>query len=291
MDLPIVVVAGLFTGGIYALVAVGLNLVFGVIRVVNFAHGEFVMFGMYGAYVASLWWGLGPYISSWLIVVPVTFVLGVLIQKFVIQPLLRQHLMQIFATFGLLILFQNIALAATRGETLTVKSSSSSSSIEVFGLSLDVTRLIVLIVAVIFTGAIMLFLRTSIYGVAMRAVSQDRATATLMGINVNRTYAVVFGASTAIAAFAGALISPAYSVTPTIGLSFALPAFAVVILGGLGSVGGSLVGGLIVGVVEALSGYYIDPALKQAVWFVLFLAVLIIRPAGLFGQRGDVEMD
>lgn len=290
MDLLVILVSGVLLGGIYALVAIGLNLVFGVIRVVNFAHGELVMLGMYGAYFSSQVWGLDPYVSSWLVMAPAGFLLGMLIQRFVVQRLLREPLMQMFATFGLLILFQNIALALTRGEPKTVRTAASSANFDVFGVAVSVPRLIVLVVATLLTIGLVLFLRHTITGTAMRAISQDRATAALMGINVNRTYLFTFGVSAALAALAGALLAPVYTATPTIGFSFVLPAFAVVVLGGLGSIVGSFVGGLIVGVVEALSGYYLDPALKQAVWFTLFLAALVLRPAGLFGKAGSEEV-
>ena len=290
MDLLVIIVSGILLGGIYALVAVGLNLVFGVIRVVNFAHGELVMLGMYGAYFASRVWGLDPYVSSWLVVAPAGFLLGLFIQRFVVQRLLQEPLMQMFATFGLLILLENIVLTLTRGEPKTLRTSASSATFGVLDVAVSVPRAITLVVATMLTIALVLFLRRTITGTAMRAISQDRATAALMGINVRRTYVLTFGASAALAALAGALLAPVYTATPSIGFSFVLPAFAVVVLGGLGSVVGSFVGGLIVGVVEALSGYYLDPSLKQAVWFSLFLAALVVRPAGLFGQVGAEEV-
>lgn len=290
MDLFIIVVSGVLLGGIYALVAIGLNLVFGVVRVVNFAHGELVMFGMYGAYFASRDWGLDPYISSWLIMAPVGFLLGLAIQRFVVQRLLQEPLMQMFATFGLLILFENVMLSLTVGEPKTLRTDASSTALDLFGVAVSVPRLIILVVATALTVGLMLFLRRTVTGTAIRAISQDRATAALMGINVKRVYLFTFGASAAIALLGGALLAPVYTATPSIGFGFVLPAFAVVVLGGLGSIVGSYVGGLIVGVVEALSGYFLDPSLKQAVWFTLFLAVLVIRPAGLFGQRGAEEV-
>jgi branched-chain amino acid transport system permease protein len=290
MDLFVIIVSGVLIGGIYALVAIGLNLVFGVVRVVNFAHGELVMFGMYGAYFASRDWGIDPYIASWLIMAPVGFGLGLLIQRFVVQRLLQEPLMQMFATFGLLILFENLMLTITQGEPKTLRTPASSATLDFFGVAVSIPRLIVLAVATALTVGLVFFLRRTITGTAIRAISQDRGTSALMGINVRRVYLFVFGASAAIAMLGGALLAPVYTATPNIGFSFVLPAFAVVVLGGLGSIVGSYVGGLIVGVVEALSGYYLDPSLKQAVWFTLFLAVLVIRPAGLFGQAGSEEV-
>lgn len=290
MDLVVILVSGLLVGGIYALVAIGLNLVFGTIRVVNFAHGEFVMLGMYGAYLSHRYWGLDPYVSSWLIVAPIGFLLGLVIQRFVIQRLLDNQLMQMFATFGLIIIFQNVVLAATRGEPKSVRTAASTATLDVLGVAVSVPRLVILGVAVVLAVVLVVFLRRTVGGTAMRAVAQDRKTAALMGINVNRVYLLTFGVSAALAGVAGALLAPTYSATPSIGFQFVLPAFAVVVLGGLGSVSGSLVGGLMVGVVEALSGFYLDPALKQAVWFTLFVVALVVRPAGLFGQAGSEHL-
>lgn len=286
MDLLVILVTGVLVGGIYALVAIGLNLVFGVIRVVNFAHGEFLMLGMYGAYMASRYWGLSPYVSSWLLVAPAGFLLGLVVQRLVIQRLLENQLMQMFATFGLIIVFQNAVLVLTRGAPKSTRTSASTATFSVIGVSVSVPRLIILVVTVLLTVGLVVFLKRTVAGTAMRAVAQDRTTAALMGINVHRVYLLTFGLSAALAALAGALLSPVYSATPSIGFQFLLPAFAVVVLGGLGSVPGSLVGGILVGVVEQLSGFYLDPALKQAVWFTLFVIALVVRPQGMFGQVG-----
>jgi branched-chain amino acid transport system permease protein len=287
MDLLVILVTGVLVGGIYALVAIGLNLVFGVIRVVNFAHGEFLMLGMYGAYLAATFWGLSPYVSSWLLVAPAGFLLGLFVQRFVIQGLLDNQLMQMFATFGLIMVFQNLVLALTRGEPKSTISSASTATVDLFGVSISIPRLIILLFAIVLTLVLVVYLRRTVGGTAMRAVAQDRNTAALMGINVHRVYLLTFGASASLAMVAGALLAPVYTATPSIGFQFVLPAFAVVVLGGLGSVPGSLIGGLMVGVIEQLSGFYLDPALKQAVWFTLFIVALVFRPAGLFGQAGS----
>ncbi len=283
-----VLVSGILIGGIYALVAIGLNLVFGVVRVVNFAHGEFVMLGMYAAWFAHRTAGLDPYLSVFLIA-PVGFLLGVVVQRLVIQPLLDEPLMQIFATFGLVIVFENAVLALTRGQVKSLRTSASDSTLDLGGVIVSTPRLVVFVVASLLAIALMLFLRRSTYGTAMRAVSQDRSTARLMGIDVNRVYLITFGVATSLACIGGALIAPLYSLTPAIGLDFILPAFAVVVLGGLGSIAGSYIGGMVVGIVEAMSGFYLDPALKKAFWFTLFLIVLVVRPHGLLGQRGAEE--
>lgn len=286
MDFLVVLSSGILMGGIYALIAIGLNLVFGVIRVANFAHGEFVMLGMYAAYIAQVTWHLDPYISSWLLVAPAGFILGALTYILIIRRLVDNHFMQMFATFGLILVFQNIVLSLTRGEPRTTESIVKGHSIGVFGVDLSFARLVLLAAAILSALALITFLRVTMVGTAMRAVAQDQRTAVLMGINVNRIYILTFGISAGLAGFAGGLLTPTYPATPSIGFGFILPAFAVVVLGGLGSIRGSLIGGLLVGAIEGMAGYMFNPQLKQAVWFGLFLIVLVIKPNGLFSKTG-----
>jgi branched-chain amino acid transport system permease protein len=280
---------GILLGGIYALVSVGLNLIFGVIRIVNFAQGELVMFGMYGSYFAYAQFGISPYLSVF-IVAPLVGLLGVAVQRLVIQPLHDEPNMQIFATFGLLIMFQNIMLAVTRGAAFTVGGGTGAQSLAIGDLKLSVVRVVTFLAATAITIGLHLFLSRTMAGKSIRAVTQDKRAARVMGINVERTFLITFGIGAALAGMAGALLTPIYSITPAVGGNFILAAFAVVVLGGLGSVWGAYIGGLIVGVVEAFAGFYIDPALKNAIWFAIFLVVLIVRPAGLLGQVGAEEV-
>lgn len=284
-----VVVMGLLLGGIYGLVSIGLNLIFGVIRIVNFAQGELVMFGMYGSYYAYTVFGINPYVSI-LLVAPAVGLLGVAIQRLVIQPLQHEPTMQIFATFGLLMLFQNLMLAASRGEAYSVGGQFGASVLEVGTMKLSAVRVVTFIAVTLITIGLHVFLSRTMTGKAIRAVTQDKRAARAMGINVEKTFLVTFGIGAALAGLAGVMLTPIYSITPAVGGNFILAAFAVVVLGGLGSVWGAYLGGLIVGVVEALAGFYIDPVLRSAVWFVIFLIVLIVRPAGLMGQVGAEEV-
>ncbi len=280
---------GILLGGIYALVSIGLNLIFGVVRIVNFAQGELVMFGMYGSYFAYAQFGINPYLSV-LVVAPLVGLLGVVIQRLVIQPLRDEPNMQIFATFGLLIMFQNIMLAVTRGETYSVGGKVGTEMLAIGDLKISVVRLVTFAAATLITIGLHLFLSRTMAGKSIRAVTQDKRAARAMGINVERTFLITFGIGAALAGMAGALLTPIYSITPAVGGNFILAAFAVVVLGGLGSVWGAYIGGLIVGVVEAFAGFYIDPALKNAIWFAIFLVVLVVRPAGLLGQVGAEEV-
>ena len=284
-----VLVFGILLGGIYGLVSIGLNLIFGVVRIVNFAQGELVMFGMYGSYYAYAYLGLNPYLSV-LVVAPLVGLLGMAIQRLVIQPLRDEPNMQIFATFGLLIMFQNIMLALSRGEAFSIGGQVGAEVLTVGDLKISVVRLVTLVATTLITIGLHLFLSRTMAGKAIRAVTQDKRAARVMGINVERTFLITFGIGAALAGMAGALLTPIYSITPAVGGNFILAAFAVVVLGGLGSVWGAYIGGLIVGVVEAFAGYYIDPALKNAIWFIIFLVVLIVRPSGLLGQVGAEEV-
>jgi branched-chain amino acid transport system permease protein len=284
-----VLVFGILLGGIYGLVSIGLNLIFGVVRIVNFAQGELVMFGMYGSYFAYTQWGLSPYLSVF-IVAPLVGLLGVAIQRLVIQPLHNESNMQIFATFGLLMLFQNLMLAVSRGEALSVGGQVGAQVLEIGDMKLSLVRLITLVAVTLITVGLHLFLARTMTGKSIRAVTQDKRAARAMGINVEKTFLLTFGIGAALAGMAGAMLTPIYSITPAVGGNFILAAFAVVVLGGLGSVWGAYIGGLIVGVVEAFAGFYIDPVLRSAVWFVIFLIVLVVRPAGLLGQVGAEEV-
>lgn len=282
-------VVGLLLGGIYGLVSLGLNLIFGVIRIVNFAHGEFVMVAMYGAYLAHATLGLDPYVSA-IVVVPALYVLGLVVYRFVLRPLHAESSMQIFATFGLLIVMQNVVLALTRGENVSVPSKIAGLTFALSDIRVTASRAIIFVLLALTALALHLFLEKTLLGKSIRAVTQDRQAARLMGINVEKTFAITFALGSALAGLAGVLLAPIYTLSPGIGGNFILAAFAVVVLGGLGSVAGAYFGGLIVGVVEAFAGFYIDPELKQAIWFLIFLAVLVVRPTGLFGQVGAEEI-
>ena len=284
-----VLLAGLLLGGIYGLVAIGLNLIFGVIRVVNFAQGEFVMLGMYATFVAYSALHLDPYLSI-VLVFPLMFLFGMAVQRLVLQPLQNEPTMQIFATFGLLMLLQNLVLAATGGEAFSLQTPLSAAVIPVGPLQVSVPRVLALVAVSVAAAGLQWGLRHTMLGRSVRAVAQDRRAARLMGINVERTYMLTFGFGAGLAGVAGTLLAPIYTLSPQIGGNFILAAFAVVVLGGLGSVAGAYLGGFLIGLTEALAGFYLDPSLKQAVWFAIFIAMLVVRPTGLFGLQGAEEV-
>lgn len=284
-----ILAVGVLLGGIYAMVAVGLNLIFGVIRIVNFAQGEFVMLGLYGAYAAQISIGLDPYVAP-LVVVPLLFGLGAAVYYAILRPLQREPMMQVFATFGLLMVLENTVLAVTGGTAYTVQSVVAGISVPLGPVRIGLSRVIVLLAATAVTAALAWYLHATMGGKAIRAVAQDRRAARLMGVDDEVIYTVTFGIGAALAGLAGCLLSPLYTMSPQIGMNFILPAFAVVVLGGLGSVAGAYVGGFIVGLTEAIAGFYLDPALKHAVLFTVFIVVLIVRPSGLFGVAGAEEV-
>jgi branched-chain amino acid transport system permease protein len=218
------------------------------------------------------------------------FVFGMVLYRLILQPLQNEPMMQIFATFGLLIVSENVILGFTRGEGYSVATSFSRVVLPLGSLKVSAVRLGALLAATAITAGLTLFLRYTLAGKSIRAVIQDRQAARMMGINVERTYLLTFGLGCAFAGVAAALLTPIYTLSPGLGDNFILPAFAVVVLGGLGSVTGAYIGGLMVGIVEAFAGFYIDPSLKQAIWFVILIVVLILRPAGLLGQVGAEEV-
>ena len=284
-----IVTLGLLLGGIYALVSVGLNLIFGVIRIINFAQGEFVMLGMYGAYACYTFLGLDPYLAL-VLVVPVLGLFGMAVYWFIMRPLQNEPMMQIFASFGLLLVLQNAVLAVTGGLTFSVNTPLSNITFAVGAIQIGLSRLIVLVSAAVVALLLGLFLTRTTFGQAIRAVAQDRKGAQLMGIHVEKTFMWSFAIGTALAGLAGVLLTPIFTMSPQIGGNFIMAAFAVVVLGGLGSVLGAFIGGFIVGLTEAVAGYYIDPILKNAILFIVFIVVLLVKPSGLLGHAGAEEV-
>ena len=284
--LPQLLASTVLLGGIYALIAVGLTLIFGIMRVVNFAHGEFLMLGMYLAFWTFTLWGLDPYVTLW-VAVPLFFVIGLAVYAVVIRGVVRaSHNVQIFTTVGLSTILQNGALVLWTGDFRFVRPWYSVVVLRVGDAAFNLSQVVAFAVAVLFTVALFGFMRWTHAGRVMRATAQDAEAATLMGIDTDRVYRLAFAIGIACVGVAGVLVSPLYSVYPTAGLQFVLLAYVVVVLGGLGDMVGALLGSLIVAGVEVVGSYAFGSAWKEVIYFVLFIAVLLFRPAGLFGQRG-----
>lgn len=289
MVLVQVLVSGVLLGGIYALVSVGLTLVFGVVRIANFAHGAFVMLGMYAAYWTHELLGLDTYLSA-VVVVPAFFLLGMAVYQVIFRLTIgRPGLVQIFVSVGLLIALENLALFVFGADFRTVRSFAGR-AVRIGGVTVPVGLFIAFIVSVLVSGALVVFVRRSRLGRATRAVTQDRMAATLMGVSTHRMYSLSFGISIACTGLAGTLLMPIKAVYPTVGIQFTLVAFVIVVLGGMGSMQGALIGGLVIGLVESLAGFYISPAYQQLAYFVVFIVVLLARPQGLFGTAAEAEI-
>jgi branched-chain amino acid transport system permease protein len=279
-----VVIGGLLIGGVYALISLGLTLIFGVVHIVNFAHGEFLMLSMYASYWLFHLMGIDPYLSI-LIVGPLFFLFGVLIQRGIFEPILNApELSQVFAAIGLSILLQNLALFFWSPDYRTIKTAYSSLSLRAGNFMISFPRLVAFVTAVGIMLGIYYFLKNTYTGRAIRATGQDQGAALLMGINTKRIFLLAFGIASACVGIAGALLIPFYYVFPSIGAYFVLTAFVIVVLGGLGSMTGAFVGGLIIGVIEAVSGYFISTAFKEGIYFIIFWFILIYKPTGLLGQ-------
>jgi branched-chain amino acid transport system permease protein len=281
---------GLLQGGIYSIISIGLTLIFGVTRIVNFAHGEFLMLAMYATFFLFQFAGIDPYLSL-LIVTPLLFVLGICSERLVIHPILNApSFMQIFATVGLSVALQNAALFFWTADYRSVKTGYSSQTLVASDLLISVPRLIAFGAAVLISWGIFLYLKKTYTGKAIRAVAQNRTASTLMGINIRKIYFLTFGLGTALVGMAGVLLMPVYYVFPTVGGLFVLTAFVVVVLGGMGNLTGAFAGGLIIGLVESYSGFYLATQLKEAVYFIIFILVLFLKPSGLYGIVGSEEM-
>jgi branched-chain amino acid transport system permease protein len=285
-DLAQLAVSTLLLAGVYALIAVGLTLVFGVMRVVNFAHGEFLMLGLYLAFWAFALLALDPYVTL-VAALPLLVALGWLSYGLVMRGVIgASHNVQIFTTVGLSIVLQNVALVLWTGDFRFVRAWHAGTVVRVGGAAFNLAQVGAFAVAVGATAGLFAFLRWSYAGRVMRATAQDREAAAVMGVDTDRVYALTWTLGIACVGVAGVLLSPLYPVYPTAGLQFVLIAYVVVVLGGLGDMLGALLGSLVVAAVEVVGSYVVGTAWKEVLYFLLFIAILLVRPAGLFGQRG-----
>lgn len=280
------VVSGLLLGGIFALVAVGLTLIFGVMKILNFAHGDFLMLGMYFAFFLSVMLGIDPYLSA-LLALPIFFGFGWLIQSLLIRPVLKApESIQILLTVGLSLFLQNLALFLFSPDFQSLRVSYGSNTTILWGVSVSQVRVIACTVAIAACVGLYFFLGRTDIGKALRACAEERLGSMAVGINVDRMYNIAFGLGIACVALAGVLMTPFFYIAPQVGLPFTLTAFVVAVLGGLGSLPGALVGGLIVGVIESFGEILLpSPSMKQMATFSVFLLILLLRPQGLFGGR------
>lgn len=280
-------IGGLSIGAVYGLMAIGLTLMFGVMRVINFAHGAVIVLAMY-VVVALYSVGIDPYLSI-LVIAPAFFLFGMAFYRCTLAPLVNRgssHATQAAATLGAALVIVNLILIWKGADAEVIRTSYSTSTIMAGEVMISVPRLIGFVVSLLSALGCYLLLRRTWIGLGIRATAQDQQAAELNGISTRRMYLIVFGLGTALAGIAGALMMPFFAVYPNIDIQLALTAYVVVILGGLGSIGGAVIAGPLIGVIESFTAFYLDPELKVVVYLLVFVAVLVVRPSGLLGTRG-----
>jgi branched-chain amino acid transport system permease protein len=283
------VLSGVLIGGVYALMSIGLTVIFGVLRIVNFAHGEFLMIAMYGAWALSQLAAVNPYVAA-IAIVPAMFLFGAVIYWTLISPSLEKpHLVVVFVTMALSIFLQNAALMAMTADLRDIPPIFPQ-SLAIGPVFVRIELLLGFLVAILCTLALQWMLKTTYLGKAIRATVQDHEAAMLMGIRVPQVFLLTFAGGSALIGLSACIMLPLFSVFPAVGLNFVLIAFVIVVLGGMGSLEGALLGGICIGVVQSLSSYYVAPAFGQMFFFVLFLLVMIFRPNGLLGQKGTATL-
>lgn len=279
------VVNGLTTGAVYALVALGLTLIYGVLHIINFAHGAALMMALYGVYFLRQSFGLDPYWAL-LPMVAVMFAAGYLLQRVVINRASHGKDENILlVTLGLSIVLENLALLAFKSDTRTIETPYTLATVAIGPAMIALPKVVAFVGALAASAVLLWIVRKTDLGRAIRAVAREKQGARLAGIDVDHVYAMSFGIGLACLGAAACFLLPAYYVNPQVGNGFVLVAFTIVVLGGMGSFAGALLGGLLIGVVESLGGLWFGESLGQIGIFLLFIAVLLFRPQGLFGAK------
>ncbi len=280
---------GLTTGAVYALIALGLTLIYGVLHIINFAHGASLMMALYGVYALKERWGIDPYMAL-PIMVPAMFVLGYAMQRIVINRASHGKDENILlVTLGLSIVMENFALLFFKSDTRTIETAYTLTTVaigpEAAQVMVSLPKLVAFAGALVVSALLIVILQRTDLGRAIRAVAKEKQGARLMGIDVEHVYAMCFGLGLACLGAAACFLLPAYYLNPQVGNGFVLVAFTVVVLGGMGSFAGALLGGLLIGVVESFGGLFLGESLGQVGIFVIFIGVLLLRPEGFFGAK------
>ncbi|OGB92751.1 MAG: hypothetical protein A3H39_13140 [candidate division NC10 bacterium RIFCSPLOWO2_02_FULL_66_22] len=284
------IVSGILVGGVLGLVSMGLSLVFGVVRIVNFAHGELVMLAMYGTYLLYTAVRIPPPFSI-LIVAPLLFAFGVLLYRVLFEPVVlgsTELLPQLSLTVGISFALQTIAQWVFSPTQRSIQMSWTTTYYDVGEVFINQAQVIAFLVSLVVSLLLWLFLARTDLGRAMRAIVDDREVAQMMGINSRRIYAIAVGTSAALAAVGGNILMTYYPTFPHVGLQFLPLAFVAVVMGGMGNVLGAFLGGIIVGIVQQVTGVYVAFQLQNAGLLLVFIAVLLLRPSGLFGKEGSL---
>lgn len=285
------IVNGVLQGGIYGGVALGLSLIFGVLRVINFAHGSFLMLAMYASYAMWAAFGIHPY-AGVVVTVPLLFALGYFTQAVIIAPLFKREaalvvepLGALLLTTGVFLVIDNAVLMTFGPDVRSVSTEFASGSINLMSMPVNIPRMLGCLSALLVAAGLAYWLRHTDMGRSIRATAQNRDAAALSGINVGQIYNITFGIGAGILGLFGALLVPFLSITPTTGLSFGIKSFLVVVLGGIGSIPGSLLGGILLGVFESVASQFVTATSASVFSFGLFIAVLLLRPNGLLGRK------
>jgi branched-chain amino acid transport system permease protein len=278
------IINGLLLGGVYAAYSAGFSLIFGVMGVVNLAHGELIMLGAFTSYWMFEYFGMDPYYSLPFAMV-FLFAFGYLIQKYIINRVIEMpHIMSYILTFGIHLMVANIALKLWTHDFRSITTSYSGANAALLGLIIPYSRLVTFFLALLIISGLWFFLSRTETGRAIRATSLDKEVARLMGVNIREIYAITFGVGAAITGLAGASISSFEIISPEMGLQYTIIAFCVVVLGGMGYMPGALWGGMILGVAQSLAVTYLSAGISVAVTFLLLFVMLIVRPTGIVGK-------
>lgn len=286
MEFVTQIINGLSTGGMYALVAIGYTMVYGIAKMINFAHGEFIMVGAYLAYVVSSMLGM-PIIVSVVVSIVGCAILGVVTEKIAYKPLRNSSSLSVLITaIGVSYLLQNLFLIMFGSAAITFPAFLPQGNLKLFGLSISYVSALSLVLTVVCTGVLLWFVNKTRLGKAMRAVSEDKGAAELMGINVNNTISMTFAIGSGLAAGAGIIYGLNYSlINPYLGAMLGIKAFIAAVLGGIGDVKGAMIGGLLIGVAESFTIAYISSTFSDAVVFGILIFILLVKPTGLFGKN------
>ena len=276
---------GLLVGGVYSLMAIGLTLIFGVMKVINFAHGSLIMLGMYTSYWAVVLLHVDPYLSI-LIAFPILFLIGACFQKFLIEPILDapEH-NQLLLTLGVSLFMENFAVFLWSPDYRVLKTSYAEINFYVGEVSISLVRVLAFGFAMLLAALLSVILTRTDLGKAIRAASEEPQGALLMGINIRRIYLITFGIGAACAGVSGAAITPFIPVYPYVGWLFVITAFVVVVLGGMGSILGAFVGGLIIGLADSIGAMLLPGDMKSIISFTIFILILLFKPTGLLGRK------
>lgn len=286
MSLAQAIVNGILLGGIYGIIAVGLNLIRGVMGIINFAHGACLMVSMYASFYAYKLLGLSPLASLPLVAI-VMFIFGYLVQAVLIDKVLGEKpIVQLGSTFGFMIFLESLTLILFSPDWRSIPVPYSTAALELSGIFVSVPRLIAFIGAIIAGIALYLLLTKTKFGTGVRATAQAPESAAILGIDVPKVYRITFGLGLAVTGIAGGLVMTYQYVYPSIGLNYGVIAYIVIVLGGLGSIEGSLLGGLIIGLSQSLGATLLGSGFKNTVLFIVFMLVLVFKPKGMFGERG-----